>query len=205
MKTIDELLTNLHRDTKIVASARFNKVKRLKRQNFLSLFSITFMSITLILISLYEKIIPLDSIPDLFNSIPNWFINITLSIIILTISIAISTARLDFKIDKLHDSAIKINRISRIIESHLCNQQSNLDDYKKLLNKYDNIIKKNMLNHDEIDYFIAKHTVNKKKPDIKYFYFKNIKQLYPLVPYYLILLISLVIISSITINLITYD
>ncbi|HBH7054389.1 TPA: SLATT domain-containing protein [Morganella morganii] len=197
---ITELLQNLHRDTKIVAHARFNKSKRLTRQAWWSLFSISFMSISLILITLYERTTT-DLTPiDLFNGFPNWFISISLSIIILVISITISSAKLDIKSKRLHDSAIRINKISREIELNTCNQNSTLDKYKKLLKKYNHIIQNDTINHDEIDFLIAKHQVNKKYGCL-YLYRKYVRQSISLIPYYIISLLSFIIICSIIKNL----
>ncbi|HCD1131327.1 TPA: SLATT domain-containing protein [Morganella morganii] len=198
--TITELLQNLHRDTKIVAHARFNKSKRLARQAWWSLFSISFMSISLILITLYERITTAPPPIDLFDGFPNWFISISLSIIILAISITISSAKLDMKSKRLHDSAIRINKISREIELNTCNQSPTPDEYKKLLKKYNNIIQNNTINHDEMDFLIAKYQVNKKYECLS-FYKKHIRQSISLIPYYIISLLSLIIIFSIIKNL----
>ncbi|ENM2235397.1 hypothetical protein AB6V98_000012 [Vibrio cholerae] len=51
----EKLFNNLHKDTKIVANARFNNSKRLAKKTWWSLFSISALSIALILITITEN------------------------------------------------------------------------------------------------------------------------------------------------------
>ncbi|WFT03926.1 hypothetical protein [Acinetobacter baumannii] len=53
----EKYYTGLIKDIKIVAYARFNKIRRLKRNNFLGLLSISVVSILVIILSIVEKFI----------------------------------------------------------------------------------------------------------------------------------------------------
>ncbi len=160
----EKLFNNLHKDTKIVANARFNNSKRLAKKTWWSLFSISALSIALILITITENTTGLRFVePILFLdiSLASWIFTTFSSIIILALSIAISSARLDVQYEKMHDSAIRINNISRLIEARKEQGQHSL--YSFSLNEYQSIISENKVNHEDIDFSIAKAEVNKDK------------------------------------------
>lgn len=193
----EKLFNNLHKDTKIVANARFNNSKRLAKKTWWSLFSISALSIALILITITENTTGLRFVePILFLdiSLASWIFTTFSSIIILALSIALSSARLDVQYEKMHDSAIRINNISRLIEARKEQGQHNL--YSFSLKEYQSIISENKVNHEDIDFYIAKSEVNKDKGVI-YTYRKHISQYYELIPYYLITFVSFSTISSI--------
>lgn len=157
----------LSKDAKIVAYARFNKSKRLARKSWWSFFSITSLSVALILIAICDTKGQMDSITlVLINlAIPTWVLTTASSIVLLIISVAISLAKWDVENDKLNSSAIEINNLSRTIYSNKdsCDQFI----YKALLYKYQEIIQSNQVNHDELDYYVAKWMVNKSKCTVK--------------------------------------
>ncbi len=193
----EKLFNNLHKDTKIVANARFNNSKRLAKKTWWSLFSISALSIALILITITENTTGLRFVePILFLdiSLASWIFTTFSSIIILALSIALSSARLDVQYEKMHDSAIRINNISRLIEARKEQGQHNL--YSFSLKEYQSIISENKVNHEDIDFYIAKSEVNKDKGVI-YTYRKHISQYYELIPYHLITFVSFSTISSI--------
>lgn len=193
----EKLFNNLHKDTKIVANARFNNSKRLAKKTWWSLFSISALSIALILITITENTTGLRFVePILFIdiSLASWIFTTFSSIIILALSIALSSARLDVQYEKMHDSAIRINNISRLIEARKEQGQYNL--YSLSLNEYQSIISENKVNHEDIDFSIAKVEVNKDK-GIIYTYRKYISQYYGLIPYYLITFVSFSTVFSI--------
>ncbi len=94
----------------------------------------------------------------------------------------------------MHDSAIRINNISRLVEARKEQGQHNL--YSLSLNEYQSIISENKVNHEDIDFSIAKAEVNKDK-GIIYTYRKYISQYYGLIPYYLITFVSFSTVFSI--------
>lgn len=191
------LFENLYKDTKIIANARFNNSKRLSKQTWWSLFSISAISITLILLTICENTSDLKFVePILFSNLilRSWIFTTLSSIIILSLSIAISSARLDVKYEKMHDSAININRVSKQIEARKESNQNSL--YLHSLNEYQKIISENPINHEDIDFLIAKAEVNKKN-DLFYMWRKHISQYFCLIPYYLITFISISVIISI--------
>ncbi|MEZ8454191.1 SLATT domain-containing protein [Vibrio cyclitrophicus] len=193
----ENLFERLHKDTKIVANARFNNSKRLAKKTWWSLFSISSISIALILLTIAENTVELKFVePIIFVdlSLPNWIFTTLSSIIILALSIAISSARLDVQYEKMHDSAIRINNVARQIEARKESEQFNL--YTHSLNEYQRIISENPVNHEDIDFLIAKSEVNKKMGN-RYLFRKYITQNFCLIPYYLITLVSLNVIISI--------
>ncbi|OBU30512.1 SLATT domain-containing protein [Photobacterium phosphoreum] len=191
------LFESLHKDTKIIANARFNNSKRLAKQTWWSLFSISAISITLILLTICENTSGLKFVePILFSDLilRSWIFTTLSSIIILSLSIAISSARLDVQYEKMHDSAININRVSKQIEARKESNQNSL--YLQSLNEYQKIISENPINHEDIDFLIAKAEVNKRN-DLLYMWRKHISQYFCLIPYYLITFISISVIISI--------
>lgn len=191
------LFERLHKDTKIVANARFNNSKRLANKTWWSLFSISAISITLILLTICENTVGLKLVePIIFLdlSLPSWIFTTLSSLIVLALSIAISSARLDVKYEKMHDSAIRINKISRLIEAR--KEAKKYDTYSDSLIEYQKIISENPINHEDIDFLIAKAEVN-KNCDNKYKFRKYVSQNFCLIPYYLISFISINVMISI--------
>ncbi len=186
-----ELYDALFKDTKIVAYARFNKARRLSKRTWWSLFSISSLSIVLILLSIFEKTSNVSSVQPFFIEdiyVPNWIFTVTTSLITLVLSITLSSARLDVEVEKLNDSAIRINKISRSIEAK--KNSLSKTDYEKSLQEYNDVISDNRVNHDKVDYVIAKNNIN-KSCSFEYFYQKNIYQHLELVHYYIIAAMSL--------------
>ncbi|EKA7411977.1 hypothetical protein CGK39_23450 [Vibrio parahaemolyticus] len=193
----EKLFERLQKDTKIVANARFNNSKRLAKKTWWSLFSISAISVALILLTICENSIGLKFVePILFLdlSLPSWIFTTLSSIIVLALSIAISSARLDVLYEKMHDSAIRINRVSKLIEARKEAGQNDL--YFTSLNEYQKVIAENPINHEDIDFLIAKSEVNKNCGN-RYKFRKYITQNLCLIPYYLITFISLSVIVSV--------
>ncbi len=196
---IQRLFESFKKDTKIVAYARFNQSKRLSRKSWWSLFSISAISFSLILISIGEKIFMLEEISPLlfFNvTMPNWVFSVFCSIAILALSIAISSSKVEVKYEKITTSAIKINKISRELELELELGGTDVARYKSLLYEYNTSLMSDQTNHDDIDYTIARLSLNKQK-FIKYYYNFYIKQYLEIFPYALITFISLGAIFSV--------
>ncbi|WP_417507855.1 SLATT domain-containing protein [Marinomonas gallaica] len=193
----EKLFERLQKDTKIVANARFNSSKRLAKKTWWSLFSISAISVALILLTICENSIGLKFVePILFLdlSLPSWIFTTLSSIIVLALSIAISSARLDVLYEKMHDSAIRINRVSKLIEAR--KEANRTDLYFTSLNEYQKVISENPINHEDIDFLIAKSEVNKNCGN-RYKFRKYITQNLCLIPYYLITFISLSVIVSV--------
>lgn len=171
-KSDENFIPELAKDVRIVAYSRFNKIRRLKRNSFLAMFSISTASIAMIILSLVEKIYEVkvvNIIPFLNFSIEIWFFNIISAIIILAISIAISALKLEVELEKLNESAVSLNEIQRKLEFNL-KYESEFSHNKVLFNEYLTIIKSNLSNHDAVDYEIARYCVNKKGNFFYYFW-----------------------------------
>lgn len=196
---IQKLFESFKKDTKIVAYARFNQSKRLSRKSWWSLFSISAISFSLILISIGEKFFQLEEIsPLLFFKVamPSWVFSVFCSIAILALSIAISSSKVEVKYEKITTSAIKINKISRELELELELGGTDVDRYKSLLCEYNSSLMSDQTNHDDIDYTIARLSLNKKN-FFQYYYNFYIKQYVEIFPYFLITFISLGAIFSV--------
>ncbi len=165
----EKYYTGLIKDIKIVAYARFNKIRRLKRNNFLGLLSISVVSILVIILSIVEKIYNIKTmslIPLFEPNIEIWFFCILASIIILCISIALSTMKIDVEIERLNKSAVELNEVRRKIEFNI--EDSNYQN-STLFDKYLEIIKSDLINHDEVDYKINKYLVSKVGSKFTYY------------------------------------
>lgn len=192
-----DLYEELKKDTKIVATARFNMSKRLEKKTWWSLFSISSLSISLILITICENTHNVKTLKPILGSnvtLESWIVTVLASIIILALSIGLSAAKHEVKLEKLNDSAIKINRISREIEAIL--DSVPLRPFKDTLIEYQNVLSENRVNHEDIDYSIAKSEINKNKC-IKYNFNKYIYQNIGLFPYYFITYVSISIVLSV--------
>lgn len=200
VKNISTLIESLRKDTKTVAISRFNKVQRLKNQSNFSLLSISLLSFILIIISIIEQKLDIKNItiPLINQTFPSWYFSIISSIFILTISVYIAKNQYEIQISRLYASAVKINTISRELESTLHYSLSNSDLSKKhaeLLKNYNDVLDEDHINHDTIDYMIAKnkwHTYAYWK--IRLIHFITNTTTY----YWIIILLSIIILFSIT-------
>ncbi|EMG9851455.1 SLATT domain-containing protein, partial [Acinetobacter baumannii] len=187
----------LIKDIKIVAYARFNKIRRLKRNNFLGLLSISVVSILVIILSIVEKIYNIKTmslIPLFEPNIEIWFFCILASIIILCISIALSTMKIDIEIERLNKSAVELNEVRRKIEFNI--ENSNYQN-STLFDKYLEIIKSDLINHDEVDYKINKYLVSKVGSKFAYYRMYFIDQNFTSIFYLFITFLSFSSIISI--------
>ncbi|WP_337081454.1 SLATT domain-containing protein [Acinetobacter pittii] len=193
----EKYYTGLIKDIKIVAYARFNKIRRLKRNNFLGLLSISVVSILVIILSIVEKIYNIKTmslIPLFEPNIEIWFFCILASIIILCISIALSTMKIDIEIERLNKSAVELNEVRRKIEFNI---ESGNYQNSTLFDKYLEIIKSDLINHDEVDYKINKYLVSKVGSKFAYYRMYFIDQNFTLIFYLFITFLSFSSIISI--------
>lgn len=157
-------LHNLSKDAKIVSSARFNQSRFLQRKIWWSLFSISLLSFELIIIAVLERTYEIKILkPFIFLDfkMETWLFSVLSSIIILILSIAISSAKLEVQYEKLMDSAMNINAVHRRIDAFIESEGKDRDaDY--FLGKYLSALSSNLINHNELDYKIAKGIINKK-------------------------------------------
>ncbi|UNM97120.1 SLATT domain-containing protein [Ignatzschineria rhizosphaerae] len=205
-KTIRELIHELQKDVKIVASARFNKVTRLKRQSQLALIAISFLSFTLIIASIATELYHISAIkiPSTKYEMSIWFFSILSSIFILAISIFISKNQYDLQISRLYASAVQINKIVRDLELIEIYTDDKLEmEYQKKLNEYNHILDSDHINHDTIDYYTVK-PLKYRCEKIKVFCKKTVYFFHNIVVYYsLILIVSILVLLSLTSQIIT--
>ncbi len=202
---ISKLIEDLKKDTKIVAIARFNKVQRLKNQSNFSLLSISFLSFVLIIISILEQKLGIKdiAIPLTYYTFPSWYFSIISSIFILTISVYIAKNQYEIQISRLYASAVKINTISRALEALLSYSLSDIDlssKHNALLKEYNEVLDGDHINHDTIDYMVAKN----KWDTYAYWKIRLIHFITNTTTYYwLIILISIVILIFLTLQVLS--
>ncbi|MBG3081025.1 SLATT domain-containing protein [Proteus mirabilis] len=202
---ISKLIEELKKDTKVVATARFNKVQRLKNQSNFSLLSISFLSFVLIIISIIEQKMDIKNItiPLIHYPLPFWYFSIISSIFILAISVYISKNQYEIQISRLYASAVKINTISRALEATLSYSLSNADlsnKHTELLKNYNEVLDEDHINHDTIDYMIVKNKWNTYAYwKIRIMHFITNTTTY----YWLIILISIIILISLTLQVLS--
>ncbi len=191
------IFDKLAEDLKIVSSARFNKVKRLKNETWWSLLSISSISIALIIVTICENTHQIKIInPILFFDIQiqTWIFTIISSIITLAISIAISASKIDIEQEKLISSALSINKLAGLTNAAGAKQIN--ESYESLYRKYQEELSKNVVNHDDVDHRIAKCRVKKCKGPL-YCIDIFIIQYKAIVPFIIILYCALSVVISI--------
>lgn len=198
------MLKDLAKDIRIVAYARFNKSKRIKRKSRWSLLSISFLSLVLILLTISEKNFSINMINPIFGIdflIQGWFFSVFSSISILVISIAIASSKYDAEIEKLNDSALRLNALFRSIEADEIDSKVNIYSYYNDL--YRSIILENSINHEELDYRYAKAVVN---GEIVSLVDRVLNGFWFLIPYYFSVYVALsVFFSIISQVVVSYD
>lgn len=157
----------------VTRGARFEASERLKKQASLSVRALSFFSAYLIIMSIMQFMIDLDSV-----SIPNstfTFITVTLSIIILILGQVMDKADLQRRSDRFHECALKIGKLY----NQLRIEKSKNEDgsvpisiaeeinkkYQKILSKYEN--------HSPLDY----NYFRSKKPKYSGHNISNLKVL----------------------------
>ncbi|WFT03925.1 SLATT domain-containing protein [Acinetobacter baumannii] len=133
-------------------------------------------------------------IPLFEPNIEIWFFCILASIIILCISIALSTMKIDIEIERLNKSAVELNEVRRKIEFNI--ENSNYQN-STLFDKYLEIIKSDLINHDEVDYKINKYLVSKVGSKFAYYRMYFIDQNFTSIFYLFITFLSFSSIISI--------
>lgn len=194
------IFDSLTEDLKIVASARFNKVKRLKKETWWSLFSISSISIALIIVTICENTHQIKYInPILFSDIKlqTWIFTIISSIITLAISIVISSSKVEVEQEKLTSSALSINKLAGL--SKAAGVGESTESYISLYMKYQAELSSNNVNHDDIDHRIAKCRVKKDK-DWRY-YMDTWVQYKAIAPFIIISYLALSVVISILLQI----
>ncbi len=164
-------LENLYRRAGITKESCFHANRRLETHNNLSLWSLTTLAFSLIVISLLTQIYSDNAFIIEYIRFFNFSITVS-SIFAMVISIIIHKSDFSLKADKFRRQAMDINEL-RISFKHLIEKDED-DSIKETLyeaqsKNYSEILERNLV-HDQIDYYVS----NTKGVEHKYFYTKMV-------------------------------
>ena len=137
------------RAMRVTAAARFNAAHRLRRHERASLFSISFCSLAVVIISMLEPF-------GVTLSVPEGAVNLSLagvSLIILVVSLLVSGRKYGERAEQMHQGAVEINAISRRLDTAIAKSDQNAieqlsEDYEAVLKVHEN--------HEHLDYRVAR-------------------------------------------------
>lgn len=189
-------LDNLYRRSGITKESCFQAGKRLDVHNTLSLWSLTTLAFSLIVVSLITQVY----YDNAFVKNHSRFLNISmtvLSILALIISVIVQKSDFSLKADKFRRQAMDINEM-RISFKHLIdNNDLSNDDLRKLYEDnskiYAEILGRNLI-HDQIDYNVS----NTQGIEHTYYYTKMI--ITELLGYWVIIFLAISVLSWASIN-----
>ncbi|MCD9516608.1 SLATT domain-containing protein [Photobacterium carnosum] len=191
-------LENLHRRSGITKESCFHAARRLETHNSLSLWALTTLAFSLIVISLITQIYSDNSFIIEYQRFLNFSMT-ALSILALIISLVVSKSDFSLRANQFKLQAMEINEL-RISFRHLIEKEADDAEKEELYkingDKYSNIIKRNLV-HDQIDYHIS----NSNGIENKYYTIKLIVTEF--LGYILIMLTAAVLLLWSTIN--TYE
>lgn len=140
---------HLLRSIRVTCTARFHSARRLRHHEAWSLWSISFASLFLLLISLLE---PFD-VAISINSNMLALSQVAASAIILVVSILVNGSKFGERAEKMHTCALELNALSREIENAIHAQKLN-EVNESLRARYETILGK-YENHSDTDFLIA--------------------------------------------------
>lgn len=160
--------------------ARYIASRRLSKQNYLYLCSISFLSFYVLALSILQ-ILPVDIFNETQGLFVSYFI-IVISMFILVISLIENSNNRMVRAERLHRCANEMTKLydelCYICEEKECN--GGIEAIKNINRKYHDIIDKYLENHEELDYKYGLATNSwvawtiLKKISIRYSWFVNI-------------------------------
>jgi len=164
-------LANLYRRAGITKESCFHATRRLETHNNLSLWSLTVLAFSLIVISLLLQLYSGNSFIIEYDKFLGFSITAT-SIFAMVISIVIHKSDFSLKADKFRLQAMEINEL-RLSFKHLIEKDDCDDEKQKIYENsskgYSQILNRNLV-HDQIDFYIS----NTKGIEHKYYSLKLI-------------------------------
>ena len=133
---------------RVTAAARFNAAHRLRRHERASLFSISFSSLAVVIISMLEPF-------GVTLSVPAGAVNLSMagvSLIILVMSLLISGRKYGERAEQMHQGAVEINAISRRLATAV--SKGDAAAVEQLSEDYEAVLKVHE-NHEHLDYRVA--------------------------------------------------
>lgn len=150
MRTQETPDQHLLRSLRVTASARFNASRRLRLHEKLSLWSISFFSLVLITIPLFE---PFGITTTLSNGAVN-LASITSATLILIASIIVNGSSFSERAEKMHRCGLELNALAREVDLTIQNAKVSEDKIRDLHTQYDGILSR-YENHSNIDFKLA--------------------------------------------------
>jgi len=132
---------------------RFNSVRRLRRRDRLSSFSIAAFSVVAIALTILQKVYAVSSDSMLDNHFTA--LAILISMFVLIISLLEGTAAYDLKAERLHQNALDLDALQKNL-GHLLSRAADgetlsSDTLEEINRKYEQTIKQCPENHESID------------------------------------------------------
>ncbi|RUO59212.1 SLATT domain-containing protein [Pseudidiomarina marina] len=173
----------LHDRIQKTANNRFNAHNRLKLHHSLSLWTITLLSIGLILVPLLETF-DLDSG---LRSGYSAFVQTFFAIVILVISIILNMTNFSVRAERFHQCGLILNALARRVHQKIDENAGGIE-YEKYVQDYDNALQR-FDNHSRIDYLYTKsHMTNYYKNPWWFYGYTRIRRFSEYVFYLLIII-----------------
>ena len=141
---------HLLRSLQVTATSRFIGAKRLRSHEAWSLWAISFASLLLIFVPLFQ---PFGMKVYLSDSVIN-LAQILAASIILVFSLLVNGSKFGLRAELMHGCALSINSISRRLEESI-QQGTTPYDLPKLRKEYEIVLEKHE-NHSDLDFMFAK-------------------------------------------------
>jgi hypothetical protein len=147
--TVETPSEHLLRSLRITTTARFHAARRLRSHEAWSLWSISFASLFLLVIPLFE---PFGVKLQLATSVVG-LSQVVASAVILVVSILVNGTKFGERAEKMHSCALDLNALTRSVERAIHSIATD-DDIEKLRHAYEAILAKHE-NHSDTDFLIA--------------------------------------------------
>ena len=183
-------LENLYRRSGITKENCFHAARRLDTHNDLSLWALTTLAFSLIVISLLTQIYSDNPFVTEYERFLGFTIT-ALSIFSLIISLVVAKSNFALRAENFRSQAMEINEL-RISFKHLIDIENSEPEkvslYEEKSAKYANILKRNLV-HDQIDFHVSSTT----GIEHKYYFFRLVLTEY--LGYASIILLSMILLS----------
>lgn len=193
-------LENLYRRSGITKENCFHAARRLDTHNDLSLWALTTLAFSLIVISLLTQIYSDNTFISEYKKFLGFTIT-ALSIFSLIISLVVSKSNFALRAENFRNQAMEINEL-RISFKHLIdrdNSETNkVELYEEKSSKYADILKRNLV-HDQIDF----HVSSTKGIEHKYYFFRLV--LTEFLGYVSIIFLSIALLFWASVNTYTHN
>lgn len=142
----EQSFNELYRSVTVTTSVRYGSAARLSSHHRFSQWVITFVSVALIVIPLFQAMkVPLKQSPQLLDAV-----EVLLAVLVLVYSLLLGNENYLVRAEKMLTCGLDLGRLGRKIYPYL-DQPHEQTLYKKLSEEYHDILEK-YPNHDSIDY-----------------------------------------------------